>query len=106
MAWQSNMVSMELDDEDKLDTIQPYPMPTKPDFPYGLKISLTEKELEKLKLEADCGIGDSIDFMCHGVVTCVSKNDTCRWPVLSRGNSNRGHVCRERVRRMTSTHFE
>ena len=37
---------MELDDEDKLDAIMPIPMDNKPDFPYGLRICLTEKEPE------------------------------------------------------------
>lgn len=78
------MKSMELDDEDKLDALQPISMPDKPDYPYGLRICLTEKEIEKLGLddgEAECG---GI-FHLHGLarITSVSRveNDgvkTCR----------------------------
>lgn len=57
------MKSMELDDEDKLDAIMPIPMPEKPDYPYGLKICLTEKELDKLGL--DCAEA-CVDGMIHG----------------------------------------
>lgn len=75
MPW-SQLVDMELDDESKLDAAQPYPMSSKPDFPYGLRISLTEKELEKLGIDAPEQIGDLIDLRCFGVVTCISKNST------------------------------
>ena len=74
MSW-SKLVDMELDDEDKLDAPQPYPMPTKPDYPYGLRISLTEKELKKLGLEMPEKIGDMIDLRAFAVVTCMSQHD-------------------------------
>jgi len=82
MAW-SNMVDLELDDEDKFDAPQPYPMVSKPDYPYGLRISLTEKELTKLGIDAPEKIGDVTDMRCFGVVTCISANssesgDCCR----------------------------
>lgn len=73
MAW-SPLVDMELDDEDKLDTCMPIAC-DRPDYPYGLRISLTEKELAKLGLDADCEIGDMIDMRCFGSVTSVSMND-------------------------------
>lgn len=66
---------MELDDEDKLDSSGPIPMPSKPDYPYGLRISLTHRELEKLGLEADCEVGDMIDIRCFATVTSVSKSE-------------------------------
>ena len=57
------MTSMELDDEDKLDTAMPIAMPDRPDFPFGLKICLTEKEFEKLGLDyKDAVVGG----ICHG----------------------------------------
>ena len=71
MGWKNGMVDMELDDEDKIDA----PTPKKPDYPYGLRICLTHKELEKLGLEADCAIGDSVDLRALAEVTSVSKND-------------------------------
>jgi hypothetical protein len=67
------MQSMELDDEDKLDAIMPMPMADKPDYPYGLRICLTEKELEKLGIDASDAVDGGI---CHGHfmarITCVS----------------------------------
>ncbi len=73
MAW-SRMISMELDDEDKLDFCAPIPCDT-PDFPYGLRITFCEKELEKLGLGLP-EIGDMIDMRCFAVVTSVSEEST------------------------------
>ena len=72
MAW-GPLVDMEMTDDEKLDRAIPE-MPSKPDYPWGLRISLTEKELEKLGLDADCDIGDLIDIRAFAVVTSVSKN--------------------------------
>lgn len=84
MPW-SKMVDMELDDESKLDAPQPYPMPEKPDYPYGLRICLTEKELKKLDIEAPQNIGEVIDLRAFAVVTSIScyktegsGDDCCR----------------------------
>ncbi len=78
MAW-SKLVDMELTDDEKLDAVMPIPMPTKPTYPYGLRVCLTHSELEKLGLDADCDIGDLIDMRCFGEVTSVSKDgDNCR----------------------------
>lgn len=57
----------------------PIPMEAKPDYPYGCRICLTHKELEKLKLGTDCNVGDVIDLRCFGEVTSISKDgDNCR----------------------------
>lgn len=84
MPW-SRMVSLELDDEEKLDAFCPPIMAKGPDYPPGLCICLTGRELEKLDLEADCEIGDMIDIRCFARVTSVSKragadagDDDCR----------------------------
>ena len=76
MTW-SRLVSMELDDEDKIDYGIPMSdSPKGPDFPYGLRISLTEKELKKLKLDVgECEIGDLVDLRCFAVVTSKSEED-------------------------------
>lgn len=75
MAW-SKLVSMELSDEDKLDAIEAVPsIKDQPDFPYGLRICLTQKELDKLGIEADCDIGDYIDLRAFARVTSVSQNE-------------------------------
>jgi len=47
-----------------------------PDVPYGLCISLTEVELEKLDLEENCDVGDLVHLFCMARVTSISKNET------------------------------
>lgn len=74
MAW-TKMVSMELDDDDKLDAPMPFPLSSKPDYPYGLRICFSEKELKKLNLDVP-DIGDMIDMRAMGTVTSVSINKT------------------------------
>jgi hypothetical protein len=77
------MVSMELADEDKIDACLPMPC-EKPDYPYGLRISLSEKELEKLQLDCEEAVAGGIfhgHFMAR--ITSVSKEErdgkkTCR----------------------------
>lgn len=58
--------SMELDDEDAADLAVPCDgMPNKkllPQYPYGLRITLTEKEMEKLGLDPSCAV---VDGMVH-----------------------------------------
>lgn len=71
----SPMVSMELDDDDKLDAPMPIAMPDRPDYPYGLRICLTHAELEKLGLDSGCAIGDMIDIRAFAKVTSVSATD-------------------------------
>lgn len=44
---------MELDDEDQLDQIMPIQMPDLPRFPCGLCISVTDRELGKMKPPVD-----------------------------------------------------
>ncbi len=67
--------SMELDDEDKQDTVTPYPMPDKPDFPYGLRISLTDKEFEKLGIdEQSAEVGGTVHL--HAMARITSVNHT------------------------------
>lgn len=73
MAW-TQMVDMELADEEKLDTIKPMPVSDVPDYPWGLRICLTHRELAKLNLDDDVEVGDAIDMRCFGEVTSVSKN--------------------------------
>lgn len=71
------MVSMELDDEEKLDAAMPLPMSSRPDFPFGLRICLTEAEFAKLKLDpAEAEVGGM--FHLHGLarVTSVSLTDS------------------------------
>jgi len=84
MAWGTKLVDMELTDDDKIDSMACQPTPAEmPDYPWGLRICLTEKELEKLGLDADCECGDTVDLRAMGRVTSVSLNEvngeqTCR----------------------------
>ena len=79
MGWTGKMVDMEMDDEAKLDAPMPIAMLEKPQYPYGLRICLNSPELEKLGLDADCDLGDTIDMRAFAEVTCVSKEgDNCR----------------------------
>ena len=70
------MQSMELSDEEKLDSIMPIAMPNKPDYPYGLRICLTEKEMAKLDLdETDPQVGGIFHGHFMARVTSVSLTD-------------------------------
>ena len=55
-----------------------------PAYPWGLCISLTEVELEKLSLPDDMEVGDMIHMHCMAKVTSVSKTD----------NESTGPCCR------------
>lgn len=67
---------MEYGDEDKLDACCPMPMPNKPDFPYGLRISLTDKELSKLGIDhADAFVGGIFHGHFMARITSVSADE-------------------------------
>ncbi len=70
------MVSMEMDDEDKMDAIMPIAMPSKPDYPCGLRICITEKEFAKLNLDRSEAIVGGI-FHLHAMarITSVHESD-------------------------------
>lgn len=73
------MVSLELDDEDVLDMVCPIdiPMPSRPKYPYGTQIVLSDRELSKLKCDAeDAFVGGLVHFHCLARITSVSQNDT------------------------------
>ena len=75
MAYMRHMKSMEYGDDDKIDHAIAFPA-VKPDFPPNLRISLTEKEFEKLELDPSEAEKDGIvhgHFM--GRVTEVAHRD-------------------------------
>ena len=76
MAGWTKFTDMSLTDDEKLDTVMPIRMADKPEYPCGLRISLSENELTKLGLEGDCEIGDTIDLRALAKVTSVSANET------------------------------
>ena len=70
------MRSMELSDESNLDAVTPIPMPNKPDYPYGLRITLTNEELDKLDLDhEDAEVGGLVHLFAMARITSVSQNE-------------------------------
>lgn len=70
------MISMSLDDEEKGSVIQPMPMPDKPDYPYGLAISLTSNELDKLGIDVtEATVGGVFHIEGLARITSLSMNE-------------------------------
>lgn len=70
-----DLVDMEMDDEDKLDSIMPISVKDmdKPEYPWGLRISITDKEFDKLGLDPSEGIlGGFVTGKFIGKVTSMS----------------------------------
>lgn len=51
------------------------PSDWRPNYPYGLSISLTQVELDKLGLSAEVKVGDMLHLHCMTKVTSVSQSD-------------------------------
>ncbi len=47
-----------------------------PTYPWGLCINLEDEQIEKLKLDDECEVGDTIHFCVEAEVTSESKNKT------------------------------
>lgn len=76
MAKMLKMVDMEMDDEEKLDAAMPMPIASPQDYPFGLRICLTEKELEKLNLDPEeAETGGYIHGHFMGCITSVTSED-------------------------------
>ncbi len=76
--------SLELDDDEKLDYIMPMTM-DRPDYPCGMRISLTEKEFEKLEIDySGAKVGDVFIMKCVCKITSMSNYD----------NEGSGETCR------------
>lgn len=78
MSWQPKLVDMAQSPEEAKEDM---PCPVMPDistprYPYGLALCLTDKELDKLGLDASCDVGDTIRFNAEAKVTSVSCNET------------------------------
>jgi len=81
---------MERDDDDKLDSIAAIPI-LKPDFPPGLRISLTEKEFEKLDIDhSEAEVGGMVHGHFMGRITHVSSSDDA-------SNGGEGPCCRVEI---------
>lgn len=72
----AGLVSLEMDDERKLDSVHPIAMPEKPDFPYGMRISMTHDDLAKLGLDPeDARHGGVFTFTAKAKITDVSHHE-------------------------------
>lgn len=65
-------VDMELDDEEKQDfAVACGPKPLVPEYPWGLRITLTEKELDRLGLDPE---GAAVGGYMHGhFMACITS---------------------------------
>lgn len=70
------LVSMQVTAADRAEAETAPALESLPDYPWGLRISLSERELAKLGLPADCAVGDQISFDCCARVCSVSLNDS------------------------------
>lgn len=71
------MADMSLSDDEKLDMATPIPMDERPEYPYGLRISLTEAELTKLGIDVgEAQVGGYFLAHVYCCVTSISKNST------------------------------
>ena len=67
------MTSMALTPAEQDGFAMPIPMPDKPRFPYGLRISLTEADLKKLGLDVGGAEADGmVELICNARITSIS----------------------------------
>ena len=72
------MTSMEMDDDDIIDMATPMPIAIKDraTYPYGLRISLTDKEFDKLGIDTeDVQVGGTLHLHAMATITSVSRNE-------------------------------
>ena len=78
--FDSGLVSMELSDDDKMDMAFPS-VADQPDFPWGLRISLTTDELQKLGIDVkEASVGDYFQIRALCCVSSISSSDTAKGP--------------------------
>lgn len=78
----NNFVDMAKDAAEMKEDAAPFSEQAQQIYPYGLAISLSQDELEKLDMEDDCDVGDMVRFEAIAKVTCVTKNDTTEGPKM------------------------
>lgn len=62
-------------DDEEMEDNQAPSLPAAPSYPYGLRICLTGRELEMLRLPMPA-VGDLLDLRAMAEVTCVSDDGT------------------------------
>jgi hypothetical protein len=71
------MVDMARSTADKIAAMESVPTPVDAaDYPWGLRITLDEKDLEKLDVSEDIQAGDMLHFYAMAKVTNVSTSDS------------------------------
>lgn len=77
----SSMVSLELTDEEKLDTACPVAVMDTPDYPWGTRITLNDAILEKFDCDiGDFKVGEVLLLKCVARVTGLSSDSTAMGP--------------------------
>lgn len=90
------MVNLELDDEDSMDTACPLPISDKPKYSYGLRICLTNPELEKLDVDpSEAFVGAIIHIHALAEITCVSSSEMESGEKQNRIEATLTHMCLE-----------
>jgi|GEM_PF-7029005 len=76
MPKMNPMVSLEMTDEEKLDQFMPAGLPARLDYPPGLHICLTEREMDKLDVDpAEAVVGGLVHLHAMARITSVSQED-------------------------------
>lgn len=80
MAWLPKMIDMAQTPEEARDESAPIveALPKKyagPRYPYGLAICLGKEELDKLDLDEDCEVGDTVHLFAMAKVTSASHRE-------------------------------
>lgn len=83
MAHFAKMVDMAKTPDDVKKELKQYPQGATPSpdiavavYPYGLCLSLTQDELDKLDIEGGCSVGDMIHLCAIAKVTSYNENET------------------------------
>lgn len=63
--------SMELTDEQKSDMVHPIAVSEKPNYPYGLRLSLDQDTLEKLGLDPAEAVGNIGGYVMIHAMACI-----------------------------------
>lgn len=71
-----SLVDMRRTPAEKEEVKESYAFPANiPDYPYGLSISLTEEELDKLNVDfSDWSVGDQFNLFALAKITSISQN--------------------------------
>lgn len=72
----AKMIDLEYDDEDMAGVPMPFDLKVKRHYPYNTRISFTDKEMRKMKVDAsDYDVGDLIDMRAFGEITSIRKDE-------------------------------